>query len=153
MSSGFKGGSAGLDFMIGAMSTLAEANMSDMVANVGGDELRSNMKAGKSPTGSLWQRRKEDGGLPLKGAADALEVRVLHKYSVAFVIRGRYVFHHKGAQLKPVRQQIPEDSSVPDKLGDAIRLGFITPFYAVTRAGKRGYRHALSKGWTLKNAK
>jgi hypothetical protein len=109
--------------------------------------MRSQLAAGLTPEGQAWQA-KEDGGKPLKGAADAYEQRVSGNAIIMQIgggAKSRYAFHHFGAQEKPVRRQLPQ-GRMPARLGDAIRAGLVDWFKASTKAGKRGYAYHRARG-------
>ncbi|WP_437671521.1 hypothetical protein [Sorangium sp. So ce131] len=97
-------------------------------------ELRASASAGRAPNGTAWKPRKSDGGKPLANAAGAIAVKAIGTV-VLIVLTGHHVFHHFGAGGKPKRQIIPQ-GSIPPKLGNAIRLGFVAPFRDIVKGKK-----------------
>lgn len=89
--------------------------------------LKASAAAGTTPTGEPWSSRKRDGGRAMAGAASAVSARSIGSV-VLIKLTGPEVFHHFGSPpSKPSRQVIPV-GSLPAKLGNAVRLGFVTPW-------------------------
>lgn len=112
------------------------------------DAVRETARQAQTPTGEAWAPRKEDGGLALRGAADAIESSTK---GTAIVLRigPPWVFHHYGAggssttkgaeRLRkkssarraelgqkskfhaPRRQILPNPSDVPESVREAIQ--------------------------------
>lgn len=89
-------------------------------------ELKASAAAGTSPDGQAWAPRKRDGGRAMAGAASHVTCNAVGT-SLVIRLEGPDVFHHFGAGEKPRRPVIPQ-GTIPDKLGNAIRLGFVEPF-------------------------
>lgn len=128
---------AAIDRMIQACRALARLPelAAPIVARNVEAELRASASAGRAPDGTAWAPRKRDGGKPLANAANAISVKALGTV-VLIVLTGHHVFHHFGAGGKPARRIIPQ-GSIPPKLGNAIRLGFVEPFRKNVKGGKR----------------
>lgn len=134
-----------LDGMIATLRGMAEPSQYvTAAARTIETHLRGTIAAGQAPDGTPWKPRVLDGGKPLKNAADGLSVRVAGR-NVIVSIKGRWTFHHFGAQGKPTRRVIPWQA-LPTKLGNAIRAGFVEPFKAASKAGKRGYAYYRKRG-------
>lgn len=146
-STGITGGE-GLEGMIGALVALENVPWAEAALPAVDAHLRGAARAGRTPEGEPWPLTVE-GTVALRGAADALQVRAAGASRLVARIDGRYAFHHFGAQFKPVRRQLPA-GAMPAELGNAIRAGLAAPFHAITKAGKRGYRYAVKKGWNIK---
>lgn len=77
------------------------------VADVISDELNSQIAAGKSPDGQMWKLRKDDGGKPLRNAAQALTV-VPVRMRIFCRLKGPEARHSRGIALGgTVRQVLP----------------------------------------------
>jgi len=128
MASGNSAGFAALDDMIRKVRSFPGL-AKEAAPEVGKAALalvQSEVAAGRSPqTGVEWVQKK-DGGRPLKNAAAAISVATTGT-SIVLVASGPEVFHHFGAQGKPRRNILPT-GSMPFKLGNAIRFGFVQPF-------------------------
>jgi hypothetical protein len=117
---------AALDRMIDtlrSMATLAK-DAAPIAAQHVEAQLRSTAGAGQAPDGTPWPATAE-GARALKNAASAIAVRATGTV-VLIVLSGHYVFHHFGAGV-PRRQIIPQ-GSMPKRIGDAVRLGFVQPW-------------------------
>ncbi|WP_437647860.1 hypothetical protein [Sorangium sp. So ce362] len=125
---------AALERMISACQELARLpeRAAPLAAQKVGEELRRTASAGQAPDGTPWAPRKADGGRAMANAAKAITVKAIGTV-ILITLHGPEVFHHFGAQGKPARPVIPR-GSLPSKLGNAIRLGFVEPFSRV-----RGY--------------
>ncbi len=86
--------------------------------------LRATAAAGQAPDGTPWALTK-DGRHALKNAAVAITTKAIGT-AVLIILRGHHVYHHFGAGV-PRRQIIPQ-GSLPAKLGNAIRNGFVQPW-------------------------
>ncbi|WP_437623383.1 hypothetical protein [Sorangium sp. So ce1151] len=102
------------------------------------EQLQRTANAGQTPDGTPWALRKKDGGRAMVNAAKAIAVRAIGTV-ILITLTGPEVFHHFGAQGKEPRRVIPQ-GSLPAKLGNAIRLGFVEPFSRVR--GYSGYGSA-----------
>jgi hypothetical protein len=117
---------ASLDKMIESlrsMDTLVQEGAPIAARNIEA-ALKSTVSAGQAPDGTPWPD-KVTGGKALKNAAAAITVRVVGA-SIVIVLKGVEVFHHFGAGV-PRRQIIPQ-GKMPEKLGNAVRLGFVAPW-------------------------
>jgi hypothetical protein len=123
-----RGDFAALDRMIASCRAVEQLprEAAPIVAQNVEAALRATAAAGQAPDGTPWERTKKDGALALKGAAAAIAGKALGTV-VLITLTGHYVFHHFGAQGKPRRQVIPQ-GSMPAKLGNAVRLGFVQPW-------------------------
>jgi len=92
-------------------------------------ELRATAAAGQAPDGTPWAPRKKDGGRAMANAANAITVRAVGT-TILITLRGPEVYHHFGAAGKPPRRVIPM-GSMPKRIGDAVRLGFVQPWRKV----------------------
>ncbi|WP_437958589.1 hypothetical protein WME76_02265 [Sorangium sp. So ce119] len=125
---------ASLERMIQACRDLARLpeDAAPIAAQKVQEELRRTASAGQAPDGTPWAPRKKDGGRAMLNAAKAITAKAIGTV-ILVTLYGPEVFHHFGAQGKPARHVIPR-GSLPAKLGNAIRLGFVEPFSRV-----RGY--------------
>lgn len=106
------------------------------VAEAAAAAIRKDLAAGVDPgTGKAWPPTKKGGGQAMKGAAAALQVAVAGS-KITYSMGLPYVFHHFGAGGEPVRRVLPVEDYMPEKLGDAIRLGFVKPFKTWARGKK-----------------
>ena len=87
-------------------------------------QIKRTVNAGQAPDGTPWPDKK-DGGKALKNASSAITTRVVGT-SIVVELKGVEVFHHFGAGV-PKRQIIPQ-GAMPEKLGNAIRLGLVDPW-------------------------
>lgn len=85
--------------------------------------VKATAAAGTSPDGEAWAPRKKGGGRPMTGAAGAVSAAAVGTV-VLIKLVGAYVFHHFGVRGAEARPVIPR-GSMPDKLGNAVRLGFV----------------------------
>lgn len=117
---------AALDRMIASARALAILHKDGLPAAAREVErqLKMTASAGQSPAGVTWVTKK-DGGRALVNAAAAISTIAIGT-SIVIILTGKEVFHHFGAGV-PLRQVIPV-GSIPAKLGNAIRLGFVEPF-------------------------
>ena len=100
-------------------------------------------KAHTTPEGKPWLPTIK--GLPaLNNAANEITVRLAGKI-VIVELKGNSTWWHYGVRGIEARQVIPVDV-IGEKLGNAIRRGFVAPFVAVTKAGKRGYTATRARG-------
>jgi hypothetical protein len=115
----------------------AVAKMPADVAPMVARELKSwaseNIAAGRGPDGVAWPAKK-DGSRALQGAAKALSTRVADTVAM-LTLAAPELFHHFGAQGKPVRKILP--GNIPARLGDAIRAGAVEVWDKITKGGKR----------------
>ena len=92
-----------------------------------GDVIRANLRAGKAPDGTAWQETKK-GNVPLRGAADRLEVRAVGNV-ILISIGGRYVYHHFGTTGRgrlPSRPVVPlKGQPIPKPVADAIKAALL----------------------------
>lgn len=126
---------AALDRMIASlrsMATLAKDAAPIAARHVEG-QLRSTAGGGQDPDGKPWPKT-QDGGRALKNAAGAISARAIGTV-ILILLKGHHIFHHFGVGI-PRRQIIPQ-GSVPKRLGDAIRLGFVQPWKERVKGGKR----------------
>lgn len=118
-------GEAALDRMIASARFAAKSFGSEGVkasrAQVE-SEIKATANAGTSPDGEAWAPRK-DGGRAMAGAASHITVSV-QGTSIVIALKGPDVFHHYGVRGEPRRNVIPV-GTMPYKLGDAVRLGFV----------------------------
>ena len=124
-----KGDFGALERMIAtarSMATLAK-DAAPIAARLVGEALRATATAGQAPDGKPWPLKK-DGSRALAHAAAAITTQAIGTV-IVITLRGAEVFHHFGAQGKPRRQVIPQ-GSMPARLGDAVRLGFVEPWKA-----------------------
>lgn len=152
-STGIKG-DGGLDAMIASLRAIEGMPWAQVAAPAVEAFMREQLAAGQTPEGQPWLAKK-DGGRPLAGAAAAYEQRVSGSAIIMRIGGGdksRYVFHHFGAQGKPIRQQLPA-GQLQARLGNAIRAGLVTPFKAATKAGKRGYAYYRARGINPRSVK
>lgn len=98
------------------------------------EAARSTVRAGTTPTGKPWPRKK-DGGQPLQNAAAALTAEPSGT-TVTLVLTGPEVFHHYGVgKSTPRRQQIPDPGDpLPPRLAEALARGAEQVFRERTRA-------------------
>lgn len=106
-----------------AMPQIAEAAKAQLVATA---------SAGTTPDGKPWAPRK-DGGRAMAGAAKAISV-TLQGTVLLFKLVGPEVFWHFGVRGAPPRHVIPV-GSMPARIGNAIRLGFVEPFKKAVKGG------------------
>lgn len=100
-------------------------------------------KAHTTPEGKPWLPTIK--GLPaLNNAANEITVRLAGQ-TIIVELKGNSVWWHYGVKGVEPRQVIPVDV-IGEKLGNAIRRGFVAPFVAVTKAGKRGYTATRARG-------
>jgi len=121
-----RGDFAALDRMIAtarSMATLAQ-DAAPIAARYVESSLRATASAGQGPDGTPWSEKK-DGGQALKNAAAAISVKAIGTV-ILIVLRGHHVYHHFGAGV-PRRPIIPQ-GSMPWKIGNAVRLGFVQPW-------------------------
>jgi hypothetical protein len=121
-----RGDFAALDKMIAtarSMATLAQ-DAAPLAARHVESSLRATAAAGQAPDGTAWPDKK-DGGRALKNAAAAITVQAIGTV-ILIVLRGHHVYHHFGAGV-PRRPIIPQ-GSMPKRLGNAVRLGFVQPW-------------------------
>jgi hypothetical protein len=85
-------------------------------------QLATTIAAGTDPSGKPWPL-KHEGGKALRNAKQAVTTRAAGK-DIVVELKGVEVFHHYGAQGKPVRAVIPKE--MDEKLGNAIRRGVVT---------------------------
>lgn len=115
----------------------AVAKMPAEVAPIVARELKGwvaeNIAAGRGPGGETWPAKK-DGGRALQNAAKALSTRVAGTVAM-LILAAPELFHHFGAQGKPVRRIMP--GNIPARLGDAIRAGAVEVWDKITKGGKR----------------
>ena len=105
--------------------------------------LMGTAKAHTTPEGKPWLMTVE--GLPaLNNAANEITVRVAGQ-TIIVQLEGNSTWWHYGVRGVEPRQVIPVDI-IGEKLGNAIRRGFVTAFVAVTQAGKRGYTATRARG-------
>lgn len=105
--------------------------------------LKSTANAHTTPEGKPWLMTVE--GLPaLNNAANEITVRVAGQ-TIIVQLEGNSTWWHYGVRGVEPRQVIPVDI-IGEKLGNAIRRGFVTAFVAVTQAGKRGYTATRARG-------
>lgn len=84
--------------------------------------VRGTAAAGTSPEGEPWAATKK-GGRAMAHAAAAVSVVVVGTV-LLLKLAGAEVFHHFGVRGAPARPVIPR-GSMPDRLGNAVRLGFV----------------------------
>jgi len=127
---GSGGDFAALERMIASVRSMAMLveDAAPLVASAVESQLRATAGAGQAPDGTPWPPKK-DGGRALANAAAAISASAVGAV-VVVVLSGPEVFHHFGAQGKPRRQIIPT-GVLPQKLGDAVRLGFVKPWRKV----------------------
>lgn len=121
-----RGDFAALDRMIAtarSMATLAR-DAAPLAARHVASSLRATAAAGQAPDGTPWPMKK-DGGRALQNAAGAIAVTALGTV-ILIVLRGHHVYHHFGAGVS--RRPIIPQGSMPKRLGDAVRLGFVQPW-------------------------
>lgn len=87
--------------------------------------IKASAAAGTTPDGEPWAPKK-DGGRAMAGAAGAVSVSTSGSV-IQVQLNGPEVFHHFGVRGAPSRQVIPR-GSMPSRIGDAVRLGFVTPW-------------------------
>ncbi len=105
--------------------------------------LAGTAKAHTTPEGKPWLPTVK--GLPaLNNAANEITVRLAGK-TIIVQLEGNSTWWHYGVKGVEPRQVIPVDV-IGEKLGNAIRRGFVAPFVAVTKAGKRGYTATRARG-------
>lgn len=105
--------------------------------------LTGTAKAHTTPEGKPWLPTIK--GLPaLNNAANEITVRLAGQ-TIIVELKGNSVWWHYGVKGVEPRQVIPVDV-IGEKLGNAIRRGFVAPFVAVTKAGKRGYTATRARG-------
>lgn len=115
-------GAAVLESMIARLRALGSDEAVHRVAEKAAPRvlaaLQKTAGAGTTPDGEAWQAKKS-GGRPLAHAADALDVEAHGRFVVA-TLTGPTVFHHRGAQGKPVRQVLPDSGTIPDGVRAAL---------------------------------
>ncbi|WP_437606259.1 hypothetical protein WMF20_35405 [Sorangium sp. So ce834] len=118
---------AALERMISSCQALARLpeDAAPIAARKVAEELDRTASAGQAPDGTPWADKKS-GGRAMVNAAKAIAVKAFGTV-ILITLTGPEVFHHFGAGGKPRRQVIPQ-GSLPAKLGNAIRLGFVEPF-------------------------
>lgn len=84
-------------------------------------EARSALAQGYSINGVAWTQTI-DGRVPMRGASRALRVTGIGNI-IVLAIGEPYIYHHFGAGKKPIRLVVPT-GDLPDKIGNAIRLGY-----------------------------
>ncbi|WP_437279343.1 hypothetical protein WME90_01945 [Sorangium sp. So ce375] len=128
---------AALERMISAVQEFARLPelAAPIAAQKVGEELHRTASAGQAPDGTAWAPRKKDGGRAMANAAKAIAVRAVGTV-ILILLRGPEVFHHFGAQGKEARRVIPS-GTLPAKLGNAIRLGFVPPFRQRVKGGSK----------------
>ncbi|WP_438041441.1 hypothetical protein [Sorangium sp. So ce128] len=128
---------AALERMISAAQEFARLPelAAPLAAQKVGEELHRTASAGQAPDGTPWAVRKVDGGRALKNAAKAIAVKAIGTV-ILITLTGPEVFHHFGAGGKPVRRVIPL-GRLPEKLGNAIRLGFVPPWRQLVKGGSK----------------
>jgi hypothetical protein len=89
--------------------------------------LERQIAAGKSPDGSTWAPRKEDGGRALVNAAKALAVVPIGTYVLAR-LKGPEARHHHGRGKGGVKRQILPTRSLPAPLVQAIEAVIVETF-------------------------
>jgi hypothetical protein len=117
---------AALDRMIAtarSMATLAK-DAAPIAARHVEAQLKATASAGAAPDGTKWPDTKK-GERALKNAAEAIRVQAVGTV-ILIVLTGYHVYHHFGAGV-PRRPIIPQ-GSMPRRLGDAVRLGFVQPW-------------------------
>lgn len=94
----------------------------DELAPVVREKLAENFQKGQDPYGSAWPVTQK-GERPLKGAADAIEVKAIDN-TILITVRDRYMFHTFGAKGLPRRPMLPL-GGLPVQLGNAIATGLV----------------------------
>ena len=145
----------GFEGMIASMRELAQNGlpMTTAAANVEAF-MRDTLKKRQTPEGETWPLT-DDGKPALAGAADAYEQNVVGNSIVMKVGGGakkRYAIHNFGAGNQKVRRQLPA-GKLPPKMGNAIRMGLVDDFKAITKAGKTGYAKIRATGGKITRAK
>lgn len=85
-------------------------------------EIDAAISEGRSVDGQQWQPKKE-GGKALVHAAAALTAKAIGNV-IVIALRGPEVFHNFGTKRVPRRAILPM-GGIPDRLGNAIRLGLV----------------------------
>lgn len=93
-------------------------------------ELKASAAAGRSPEGAAWAPRKTDGGRAMAGAAGHVSVVAVGR-AIWVRLIGKDVLHHFGVRGAEPRHVIPA-GSMPSKLGNAIRMGFVRAWKRAT---------------------
>lgn len=116
---------AALDRMISFVRetpTLADEAMPDVAARVGAS-WRADLEAGRDPdSGVPWAPRKKDGGEPMKNAASKAVLNLAGR-TITLSVAGPDAIHHYGVRGAEPRHVVPTGSTIPMKIGTAIRLG------------------------------
>ena len=126
-----------LDDMIArlrAVPQMADAAAPELAEAVKG-EIDAQIAAGVDPQGKAWTPTRE-GNRPLVNAAKAVTSKALGTV-ILITLGSPEVFHHFGAQGKPVRQVIPQEGGLPMKLGNAIRLGIVNVWNRTVAQGAK----------------
>lgn len=98
--------------------------------------VRTEVEAGRDPnTGQAWDPTKR-GTRPLQNAAGALSARMVGTTGL-LILGGHYVWHFFGSGYLPKRRANLQ-GRLPERAGDAIRLGMLPVFEAKTKRGKMG---------------
>ena len=107
--------------------------------------LKESVSQKKSPDGKPWKPFKAGSG-GLAGAAGAITSKA--QGNVAQVILdGVNVYHHYGTHRNPRRQMLPS-GGLPDRLGNAIRLGMVDMGIEwMTRKGRHDKGFGNAKGF------
>lgn len=128
MSAGNHAGVAAVDEMIARLRGFPDAIRAEApaIAKRVQAAVEEDIAAGRAPTGTPWKPKK-GGGRALVHAAKALTVKAIGTV-ILLTLEGPEVFHNFGTHKVPARPILPSSSSVPLKLGQAIRLGVVEAF-------------------------
>jgi hypothetical protein len=91
------------------------------------DELRRQIRAGVDPQGASWKPREEDGGKPLRNAAQALAVVPIGT-TVLARLKGPEARHHKGTAKGGTIRRILPVSGLPLPWARAIKRALVEEF-------------------------
>lgn len=110
--------------MLSEAHTIAAGGMRDVAAGVEAS-WKAELGAGRDPeTGKDWAPRKLDGARPMKAAASRAVAKVTGT-SLTLIVTGPDAIHHYGVRGAEPRHVVPTGSTVPMKIGNAIRLGLM----------------------------
>lgn len=84
------------------------------------EELEAQIARGQGPDGEAWAPRQEDGGQPLRGAAQALGVAAVGTTVIAR-LKGPEARHHLGRAKGGIVRRILPVQGIPDPMTRAIK--------------------------------
>jgi hypothetical protein len=142
LSTGIKGSTVAIESVLDQLEDVESWALSPAAKAVQ-THLTGTAKAHTTPEGKPWAPTTK-GAPALNNAASEISVRLAGQ-TIIVELKGNSTWWHYGVRGIEPRQVIPVDI-VGEKLGNAIRRGFVAPFIAVTKAGKRGYTATRARG-------